>query len=667
MTRRELLRLGGSSLLYAGLAPLAPLAAATVPSTDGRRLFFTPADLPRILSNTRTPLLSPLYAQWAASPPEALGAALDRFEASGDMIRDFLGVLRELAQGSLVQLVEPDPARARSLLDALERIIVLPHWDYFRDGGTKVLGIQRASFTTVRLLFAREVLGSKIAPDLDRRLLAAIAEKGCLACFHTVHGMDHPETVVGWDFDERHAGFYDITMDRWPMILGANNLRAAPASALGLGALALLGVDSRAEAWLSTAVASTRRFLKLISPDGGFFEGISYLSYSLRTTLPFIEAHRRLVGDVDWGSLVNFEGMLEHIMTMQMGRTPDGRPDIVNFSDSRESVFAGAISLIGRYTGHPLAGYAAREASRPEWIYDFLWYEPEAPSQPPRPGLLNHRNDLNWIVCRSGWEPGDTVLAFKSGGPANHEHADRNHLTLKAHGERLLNDHFGAAYDRRHPGWKMRFTEAHNAVLIDGQGHAYLDGSEGTNDSQAYANLLHFEDRGEHVWWTSDATAAYILNNYHAHQVLRTVLFAKPSIVVVIDQIRLRYRPQTVAARFFPDHADGLATLAVEGPRFTLGRPGARLHGLVASDTGAMPRLARLDVPPETGDFPCVEVHSPEALEHHLVTVLAIEPANSRRLPAPRARREGNVWDIEAPGLRARVVTTPHAPRLELR
>ncbi|MFP4283660.1 MAG: hypothetical protein ACLFU2_13650, partial [Opitutales bacterium] len=447
MTRRDLLRLGGSSLLYLGLGPVSGLAAAS--AEGGRRLFFQPSELSRIRANTRTPLLRPMYEEWAASPPSALSAAMDRFEASGNIIRDFLAALRELSQSSFVQLIEPSAEREASILEAIERIIARPYWDYFRDGGTEVLGIQRASFATVRLLFAREVLGDAISPSLDRRLLDAIAEKGCLPCYRTVYDMDHPETAKGWDFDEHHAGFYDISMERWPMILGANNLRAVPTAALGLGALALRGHDPRAEEWLERAVASTQRFLKLFSPDGSFFEGISYLAYSLRTTLPFIDAHRRLVGDVDWLEHANFDGMLDYTMAMQMGRKPDGQPDVVNFSDSRYSVHPGAMSLIGHYTGNPLGAYAARHAGRPMWIYDFLWYRPNAPSQPPRPALRNYRNDLNWIICRTGWKAEDAVVAFKSGAPANHEHADRNHITLKAHGERLLNDHFGAAYDRR--------------------------------------------------------------------------------------------------------------------------------------------------------------------------------------------------------------------------
>ncbi len=606
MTRRDLLRLGGSSLLLASLPSTPFLAAATGNRPRPRRLFFEATDLPRIRTNAKSALLSHLYQQWAASPPDALQANLDKFEASGNIVYDFAAVLNELEHSLIVHLIDPSDTRQASIIDALERLVARPYWDYFRDGKTDVIGIQRASFATVRLLFAREVLGDALSPQFDQTLLRAIAEKGALPCFRTVYDMDHPETVKGWDFDEKHAGFYDISMERWPTILGANNLRAAPTGALGLAAIALQGHDPRADEWLATALASTERFLKLVADDGSYFEGLSYLDYSLRTTLPFIAAHRRNIGDVNWLEKVNFDGMLDYVMTMQMGRTPTGDPDIVNFSDARRSVFPGAMSLIGEYTGNPLAGYAAQNAGHPYFFYDFLWYRPEAPSEAPRLGLLNHRNDFNWIICRSGWQPDDAVLAFKSGGPANHEHADRNHITFKAHGERLLNDHFGAAYDHRLDGWTMRLTRAHNTILLDGQGHQYVDGVDGTNDSKAYANILAYEDRGDVMWWTSDATPAYVIENYHVTQVLRTVLYAKPGVIIIHDQVRFRYRPQTVDARFYPDNADTLARLSTRGNRFTLSRPHAQLHGLVSSDQGVAPRLTQLEVKATTGHFPCV-------------------------------------------------------------
>lgn len=664
MTRRELLRLGGSTALLGALSPLDSLLFGA--TRDGAYLFLDPKQKARIIANTKTPLLKPLYESWAARSPKVLLEAIAAYEKSGSIVRDFLTVLMEFEASLMVQFVEPTAERLDTLLYALERIIAQPYWDYFRDGGQEVIGIQRASFATVRLLMARELLADDISADLDKRLLQAVAAKGCEACFATVFDMDHPETVKGWDFDEAHAGFYDLTMERWPTILGANNLRAAPTGALGLGALALMGIDPRAKLWLDTAVASTERFFTVVSKDGSFYEGISYLDYSLRTTLPFIDAHTRLIGDRDWTQSVNVLGMIEFTQAMQLGKHADGSADVVNFSDSFSSVFPGALTKLGDYCGSALGAYAADHSSDARWIYDFLWYRPEGPRAEPDPRLLNWRGDLGWIVTRSGWAADDAVMAFKSGGPANHEHADRNQIIYKIHGERLLNDHFGASYDRRHPGWLMRHAVAHNCILIDGRGHPYIDGSEGTNDSKAYAVLLDYKDMGDRIWWTSDASAAYILDNPHVTQVLRTVIFAKPATFLVYDQIQFRYRPQIIDARFYPDNADGMARLKVDGTRFRINRPNAALHALVASRSGASPRLDRLQVPAEVGDFPCIEIHAPEALEHTVLTLFTATGGSPAPAPEMALTDEGGSWRIDAPGLKARLTPQAYAPEITL-
>jgi len=212
----------------------------------------------------------------------------------------------------------------------------------------------------------------------------------------------------------------------------------------------------------------------------------------------------------------------------------------------------------------------------------------------------------------------------------------------------------------------MRGTRAHNAVLLDGKGHPYIDGMEGTNDSKAYANILQYEDQGNHVWWTSDASSSYILDNYHAHQVLRTVLYAKPDVIVVMDQIRFRYRAQTVDARFYPDNADGNGSIQTNGQRFTISRSNAQLHGFVASDTSAKPRNAKLEIDEEVGHFPCVEVHSDEALTHHIVTVLVTTEGAKSRAPKISVKQKANFWNIETRGLKAVIETTTREPQITI-
>lgn len=666
MNRREFCALSASASALAGLQPFSLGAVSTRPASSANRLFFDPAEVDRIRANTQTNLLGPLYRQWSQSPIQELAQKLDAFEASLEIIRDFPAVLEALTQSAIVQIVEPDSKRQDSLIDAIRRLIAAPYWDYFLDGPNTPIGIQRAATAIVRLLFVREVLGGTIDADLDDALLTAVAEKGCLPCYRTVYGMDHPETVDGWQFDTLHADYYDIDMSRWPTILGANNLRAAPSSALGIGAIALQGHDSRAELWLETAVASARRVMDLFSPDGSYFEGVSYAGYTLRTSLGFFEAHRRCVGGIDWAAEANMEGIVEFILTSQMGLQEDGSPDIVNFSDAKNSVYPCVPSWIARQTGSPFAQYAAENASKPYYFLDFLWYEPTRKAKSPPARMKNAHNDLDWVLCRSGWDPSDAVLAFKSGGPANHEHADRNHITYKIFGERLLNDNFGAAYDRRHKHWLLRLTEAHNAALVDGKGCNYHNGIEGTNDSLSYATITQYHVNGDTTWWTSDATAAYRIDNEAIFKVLRTVIFAKPDTIVILDQIRLRYQPQRVDLRFFPDNRDNAASLAIDANRFSITRPQASLHAQVASRSEATLSQSKLDLPAEHGAFPYIEIGSPPALYHEIITVLGATPTGSAKVPTLQATPRSKGWGIRAGKLRAMIDTDRTSPVVTL-
>jgi hypothetical protein len=123
-------------------------------------------------------------------------------------------------------------------------------------------------------------------------------------------------------------------------------------------------------------------------------------------------------------------------------------------------------------------------------------------------------------------------------------------------------------------------------VLIDGRGHQYHNGEEGTNESQAAARLRQYEDEGDHVWWVSDATPAYRLVDDDVVRVQRMVLFARPDVVVLLDQVEKRATPSTVALRFFPDNRDGAAQLSIDGSGFRVERPRARLYGNVYAASG---------------------------------------------------------------------------------
>jgi len=661
LSRRDLLRLGGSAAALAML-PVPAFALPRTRSSAPPRLFFSPGEVARIRATAASPMLAPTLDEWAVEGLASTRAAIEKVAQTGEKIRDLAAALDGLTRQGVLHLVDPTPRREALLLDGIDVFHELEVWDYFLAGDTP-MGIQRASATTERMLFLREVLSEDLGAQREARLLSDIAEKGCAPCAVTLTGMENPDSARNWRMDDQHAAYLDIDMTRWPEILGANNLRAAPMSALGIGALALQGHDDRADEWLDQAIRNARICLGFFDPDGTYFEGVSYADYTLRSLFAFLDAHQRADPSVRWADEINLSGMVRFALAMQAGRQEDGTPDVVNFSDARGSTSYCVPAWVARQLeGTPEAGvaqFAVERTSRPGSFYDVLWTDPDRELAFPPEDYKNVRCDNDWVLCRTGWAADDSVLGFRSGGPANHEHADRNSFMFKAYGERLLTDIHGAAYDWRQPKWLLRQTEAHNAVLIDGKGHQYHNGEEGTNESLAESEILHFEpsraeDGSERVWWCSDATQAYALVNDAVQRVRRTVLFAKPDVVVVLDQIQAT-APVSASVRWFPDNRDEAATLRTRGTSFSIQRPNASLHGWTAARSDLTLASDQLDLDAEWGVYPYLEATSATARQHEIVTVLVARPKGATDSPEVEITPGAAGWRIAAGDVRANI------------
>ena len=142
----------------------------------------------------------------------------------------------------------------------------------------------------------------------------------------------------------------------------------------------------------------------------------------------------------------------------------------------------------------------------------------------------------------------DLVVAMRSGPPFNHEHADRNGMILKCFGERLVVDPMRPPYARLDSSWKMRLTPGHSAALVDGQGHQYVSGVDGTNASEAVATIIRHGTRDGYMFWTSDATPAFQLVLPDVESITRTMItLTRIPAVIVIDKLIKKIDPLDVA------------------------------------------------------------------------------------------------------------------------
>lgn len=611
-----------------------------------RGLLFDAADQPRISANTKDPRFAELWQTMLEGDIAADTEFLEHKLKFTNHVIDLLRLQKIMERSSFIFFVNRDPANLALAKLAMRKMTEFPEWDSFVEGGRQVLALQRASEGTVALLLTMDFLGDAVTPAEREAVEQAILAKGIPACHATVYGLKYPDRVQGWGWNPRSEvdEFRNISLKRWPIILNATNLKIIPTASLGIAACYFRGRLPQAESWLELARSSAKSFSTMYGSDGCYDEGVSYWGYTTLYLALFAETLWRTQG-IDDRRLINYPGSVRYALAMTLPRLDDHRKmtdfthvqgfvmpvvkpgfDIVNFGDANGAVDVSVAAWVRRTHGDELSQYVAREIGEAKFHYGMIWYDPVASEVAPEAALLDHRMANDLVVSRTGWHAPDNVLALRSGGPGNHEHADRNSVIFKAYGERLLHDPFRAAYVRTQPRWLLRLTEAHTAVLINGKGHQYHDGSEGTNASWAMAAVTDFRTGPGWMTVTSDATDAYQLVNAAVTRVHRTLVYLKPDIVVFLDRVALKDAKASVQVRFQAFNEDLAGRVAVEGDDFTIARPHATLLGRVARTAGRTVVAGKLPLEEKDGVYPFAEVVSAEATEHELLTVCSAQP-----------------------------------------
>ena len=671
-SRRSFLK--GSATFAAALPllrlPLNGAEAGTVPPSQtpgGRRgLFFDAADLPRIRTNLEQPRFAEVRRQLFELDHAAERKFLRDELRLNNHVADFSRARSLLEHTALAFAIGGDPAQLETAKLALSRILEYKRWDYFLEGGQHTIGLQRAPEGTIAVCCALDWLGTNLSAEVVAEAERQVATKGAPACYLTLYGMKYPDRVRGWGFNPEANFPVKIDFRRWPLILNATNLKIIPTAALGIAATWLHGRHPEAEKWLQMSRQSAQAFAVMYGSDGSYDEGVGYWGYTTMHLAMLADVlHRRL--GIDDQKLINYPGSIRYALAMAMptageiftdpnetkvyNAVPKGALDpsldLVNFGDGGTAIDVSVATWVARTTKDPLSQYVAQNTGVLKHYHAALWHDPAVVQPtPPTPELHDVRMSNDWVVSRTGWKAEDTVVAFRSGGPANHEHADRNSIIFKAHGERLFHDPFKAAYDAKNARWLLRLTDAHTAVLINGKGHQYHDGSEGTNSSWASARILSYQTGPNWMVATSEATEAYQLVNDSVKYVERTLVFLKPEVLLILDRVTLA-AAQPVQLRFqvFNDDSRGKATAT--GNSFGIERPRATLAGTVYSTIGPVACASRkLDLPSSDGIFPFVESTSSAALTHELLTVATSAP-NGEMHGQLAATYNAGTWTIK--------------------
>jgi hypothetical protein len=211
----------------------------------------------------------------------------------------------------------------------------------------------------------------------------------------------------------------------------------------------------------------------------------------------------------------------------------------------------------------------------------------------------------------------------------------------------LLVDQYRPTYDYWKPDWFLRTSPAHNTVLIDGKGHQYHNGEEGTNESKASAKIVRSGKRAGYTFWASDATPAYALVDTDIKSVTRTTLvFPDIPCLIVMDKLTKENEASVFSARWFVENRDKNGACTITGNTFTLDRPHAKLTGVCAGSPEIDLESTTLPLHDSLGLFPYLDVAAIEKAKDALIITTSIPLKTDENPPDISVKQEQDVWIV---------------------
>ena len=622
----EMKSLKFAALIFLSLAFATNLTIAGEDNEFPLNLLFSKDDVPRIRENTQLPLFKDYWDNLLEAD----------FEKDENFFRE-----------AFIYAVTGDPEKGANARQGMLATLERKRWDIFVNAKGETMGFLTAGRLTAWMSLSYDWIYDLLSPEEREEVLRQIAEQGCLPCSRSLYGMRYPESVEGWAFDPEFTDHYPVSdMSRWPVILGNNNFRAVLSGGFALGLFALEGRDDRFDEWKEMLLHSIERSATLYGADGSYDEGMSYCNYANTYMVYFMEVMQRKTG-IELFDLVNFVGVADCNLALFYPHhlEPSGS---VNFGDAGPSLNSSNLFWTAGKSRDGLTQYQALKHPVRHDLFSLLYFDPSVNPVAPDESSYFSQLETGWITTRTGYGIDDLVVAMRSGPPANHEHADRNSIVLKYSGEVLLTDSKHPTYNAQSPEWLLRTSLAHNTITIDGRGHQYHNGEEGTNASQASAEIIRKGQRPGYVFWTSDATQAYALEDSGVNAVVRTVMvFGDIPFMLVMDKVTRKEGSSQVSARWLVENSDKEATIETDKQSFILHRPNARFFSVCAENQELEIRSSRLPMEESFGVFPLVDVGTVENSDDAFIILAGSPLKNSEEHPKIEITRNGHTYQVE--------------------
>ena len=408
-------------------------------------------------------------------------------------------------------------------------------------------------------------------------------------------------TVAGRLGREAEAQFGRITRERaWWRNQYFQNHSHSNTAALAFAAAALWGEDPRAPEWERTTARFFEQTFAVLPADGSSLEGYAYAGYGGEYLLLYALLARDLLGedytDRPWAQ--HFPEYLLHGLlprrTAEEWAMTFGDAPRRGWTSTAQHLFTlarlhrdGAAQWLARETvGLREKGLGSRG------FMMLLAYDPTVPPADPATFPTFARfPEIEQVMMRSSWtDPDATLVGFKAGPfmgrtlskdavfdfGTGHQDADSGSFQLFAHGQFLAIDPLYTGQER---------TEDHSTMLFKRHGQLGEQNAFGSMEALRFGHfpeIVHAETTERYDYVVGDVTRAYHpalgLQRFTRH-----LLFVKPDVLVVADEVALReegvvhdFRPETLETTGGLTHASNGYVVGPQGEAFVAfaGEPG---------------------------------------------------------------------------------------------
>ncbi|MCK4827732.1 heparinase II/III family protein, partial [bacterium] len=335
-------------------------------------------------------------------------------------------------------------------------------------------------------------------------------------------------------------------------------------ASLGVAALSLLTEDPQL---IDVIAESYNRISKNLDEirSGGWQEGLSYLFYTIKTSLEFAEALKNVTNGKF--NLYNHPRYQDAVKTFIYCQIPPDKS--VHFGDSGGGKF-GSYNIFNQLiveTGDPLAAWL-RKYLTDDKPTDFVsLFKPKFPLKPEVPKVSSiHFPAVDWIIMRSNFiDPEKVVVTAKCGmnDDPHHGHLDAGHFSLYWRGEEFICDHGSAGYDKKYfdkERWDYSLASSigHNVVHVNGEKQSHCKYKDRPWRNDVGGKIIEFRTNNIRDYALMDPTNAYPkieLKSWRRH-----IILEKPFITIVLDEVEcakdveIEVRFHSPVSTFMPFH-----------------------------------------------------------------------------------------------------------------